>query len=61
MGLTIRPWEKELIRDIDDIARQIWIKKINSKERTPLNEIDISDTAKIGAFLRGKMANQQEG
>lgn len=46
-----RPWELELLREIDDIALGIWRKK--PTERTPANEADMSDSKGVVALMRG--------
>jgi hypothetical protein len=58
-GLLIRPWEKQLLRDIDDIAIDIWSKKKTIRE--PTNEVDVGDSAGVGSFLRGLAAKVKGG
>ena len=58
MGVDIRPWEVTVIRDLDDIALNIW-RKTKAGDNEP-NMISMTDGEGIKALF-GRLKAQREG
>jgi hypothetical protein len=57
MGLDMRAWEKAAIRDLDDIARGIWLKRKPAGGEP--RQIDINDAEAVKAMFAGLSAKRE--
>jgi hypothetical protein len=48
-GLPMRRWEKEMIRELDDISRGVWMKQKTGDKEPSL--VSLKDTAAVNALF----------